>query len=67
MPLIWVNSGSDNGLLPFLQEAIIWANGGLLLIKPLGTILNEICIVIQKYLTRKLFLKYYLQMAAILS
>ena len=31
-----VSIGSENGLLPFRCQAIIWTNGGILLIGPLG-------------------------------
>ena len=34
--------GSDNGLAPERRQTIIWTNGGILLIGPLGTIFNEI-------------------------
>ena len=33
---------SDNGLLPGQCQAIIWTNGGILLIEPLGTNFSEI-------------------------
>ena len=34
--------GSDNGLSPSRRQAIIWANGGILLIRNLGTNFSEI-------------------------
>ena len=33
--------GSDNGLSPERRQAIIWTNGGILLIGPLGTNFSE--------------------------
>ena len=39
--------GSDNGLLPGRHQAIIWTNGGILLIEPLGTIFSEMLITMQ--------------------
>ena len=38
--------GSDNGLSPGRHQAIIWANAGILLIRPLGTNFNVILIEI---------------------
>ena len=37
-------TGSNNGLLPGLHQAIIWTNAGILLIGPLGTNFSEILI-----------------------
>ena len=34
--------GSDNGLLPGQQQAIIWTNDGILLIGPLVTNFSDI-------------------------
>ena len=34
-------TGPDNGLLPSQHQAIIWTNGGILLIGPLGTNSSE--------------------------
>ena len=34
--------GSDNGLSPSRRQAILWTNGGILLIRPIGTNFNEI-------------------------
>ena len=34
--------GSDNGLSPGQRQAIIWISGGILLIRPFETHLNEI-------------------------
>ena len=36
--------GSDNGLSPGRRQAIIWANDGILSIRPLGTNFSEILI-----------------------
>ena len=38
--------GSDNGLLPGRRQAIIWANAGILLNRPLGTNFSDILIAI---------------------
>ena len=49
--------GSDNGLLPYQRQAIIWTNAGLLLIGPLGTNLSEILIEILTFSFKKICLK----------
>ena len=49
--------GSDNGLLPGRHQAIIWTNGGILLIGPLGTNFNEILIEIYTFSLKKMHLK----------
>ena len=49
--------GSDNGLSPGRRQAIIWTNAGILLIRPLGTNLNEILIEIQTFSLKKIRLK----------
>ena len=41
--------GSDNGLSPEQRQAIIWTNGGILLIGPLGTNFSKILIEIQAF------------------
>ena len=41
--------GSDNGLSPDRHQAIIWTNGGILLIGPLVTNFNELLIKIQYF------------------
>ena len=38
--------GSDNGLSPGQRQAIIWTNGGILLIGPAETKISEILIEI---------------------
>ena len=48
---------SDNGLSPRRHQAIIWTNAGILLIGPLGTILNEILVEIDKFSFKKMHLK----------
>ena len=53
----WVSIGSDNGLLPIQRQAIILANAGLLLIRPLGTNFSEILIKIQNFAFTKMHLK----------
>ena len=42
--------GSDNGLSPDRRQAIIWTNGGILLIGPLVTYFSEILAGIQTFL-----------------
>ena len=49
--------GSDNGLLPGRRQAIIWTNGGILLIGSLGTNFSEILIEIQTFSFKKMQLK----------
>ena len=52
--------GPDNGLSPGRRQAIIWTNGGILLIGPLGTNFSEFLIVIQTFS----FTKMHLQMSS---
>ena len=49
--------GSDNGLSPGRHQAIIWTNGGILLIGPLGTNFSEILIEILIFSFKKMHLK----------
>ena len=49
--------GSDNGLSPGRRQAIIWTNGGILLIWPLGTNFSEILIEINTFSFKKMYLK----------
>ena len=49
--------GSYNGLSPGRRQAIIWTNGGILLIGPLGTNFSEILIRIQTFSFKKVPLK----------
>ena len=49
--------GSDNGLSPGRRQAIIWTNGGILLIGPLGTNFSEILIKIHRFSFMKMHLK----------
>ena len=49
--------GSDSGLSPGRRQAIIWTNGGILLIGPLGTNFSEILIEIQTFSLKKIRLK----------
>ena len=51
------NIGSDNGLSPNRRQAIIWTNGGILLIEPLGTNFNEILIEIHTFSFKEIRLK----------
>ena len=48
--------GSDNGLSPGRRQAIIWTNGGILVIGPLGTN-SEIWIKIGRFSLKKMHLK----------
>ena len=50
-------SGSDNGLSPVRCQAIIWTNGGLLLIGTLATNFNVIWIKLQQFSHKKSNLK----------
>ena len=47
--------GSNNGLSPGRRQAIIWTNGGILLIGPLGTYFSEILIRIQTFSFKKMY------------
>ena len=49
--------GSDNGLSPDRQKAIIWSSAGKLLIGPLGTNFSKILIEIQTFSFKKRHLK----------
>ena len=49
--------GPNNGLSPGRRQAIIWTNGGILLIGPLGTNFIEILIGIQTFSFKKMHLK----------
>ena len=49
--------GSDKGLLPGRRQAIIWTNGGILLIRPLGTNFIEILSKIHTFALKKMHLK----------
>ena len=49
--------GSDNGLSPGRRQAIIWTNGGILLIRPLGTNLSEMLFGIQTFSFQKMHFK----------
>ena len=51
--------GSDIGLLPRQCQAIIWTNGGILLIGPLGTNFSEILIEIYTFQFKKMHLKMF--------
>ena len=46
---IWVNNGSDNGLLPFRHQAIIWIIADVLSMGPLGTNIHGIWIKLPKF------------------
>ena len=46
--------GLDNGLSPSRRQAIIWTNGGILLIRNLGTNFSEIIIGIQAFSFKKI-------------
>ena len=49
--------GSDNGLSPGRRQAIIRANAGILLIRPLGTIFSEFLVEILIFSLKKMRLK----------
>ena len=49
--------GSDNGLSPERRQAIIWTNGGILLIWPLGTNFSEISINFHTFSFKKIHFK----------
>ena len=60
--------GSYNGLSPARRQAIIWTNGGILLIGPLGTNFSEILIRIQNIFIHENALQNVVcEMASILS
>ena len=48
--------GSDNGLSPGRRQAIIWTNGGIFLVGPLGTNFSEIFIGVEIFLLKKMHL-----------
>ena len=48
---------SDNGLSPGRRQAIIWNNGGIMLIVPLGTNFTGILIAIHTFSFKKMHLK----------
>ena len=50
-------AGSDNGLLPGQQQAIIWTNTGILSIWVLGTKFSEMLVKIQMFSFKKMHLK----------
>ena len=58
---MWVgnltNIGTDNGLSPGRNQAIIWTNVGILSIRPLGTNLSKIVFKIHKFWIKKMHLK----------
>ena len=58
---MWVgnltNIGTDNGLSPGRNQAIIWTNVGILSIRPLGTNLSEFIFEIHKFWIKKMHLK----------
>ena len=49
--------GSDNGLLPSRRQAIFWTNGGILLMRNLGTDFSEILSEIYTFSFKKIHLK----------
>ena len=49
--------GSENGLSPFRCQAIIWTNGGILLIRRSGTYLSEMVIKSHTFSFKKMHLK----------
>ena len=59
--------GSDNGLLPVWQQAIIWTNAGILLTGPLKMNFSEIFMEIHKFSSNKMHLKMSAKITTILS
>ena len=53
--------GSDNGLSPDWQQAVIWTNAGIWLNGPPGTKFSEILIEIHTFSFKKMHLKMSLQ------
>ena len=49
--------GSDNGLSPVRQQAIIWTNAAILSIRPIGTYFSEILFKIKKFSFKEMHLK----------
>ena len=50
---------SNNGLLPFLYQTIIWTNAGLLPVWPLWTYFSEIWTIMQQFLLKKMCAKWW--------
>ena len=55
--LNWATMGSNNGLLPDWNQAIIWTNAGLLSIRPFVTHFSEIRIKTQQFSFKKMSFK----------
>ena len=51
--------GSDNGLSPGRCQAIIWINPGILLMRTLGTNLNEVVSKIHTFSFKKMHLEFF--------
>ena len=49
--------GTDNGLAPYMRQAIIWTHAGILLIEPLETNFSEIFIEIHTFSFKEMHLK----------
>ena len=63
-----LNQVINNGLSPIRRQAIIWTNGGILIIEPLGTTFSKILIEILVFsLTKNEIESVVYEMAAILS
>ena len=52
----WNSISSGSGLLPVRRQAIIWTNAEILLIRPFGTSVNRILLVIHTFSLRKIHL-----------
>ena len=64
---VWIINGSDNGL-SVGRQAIIWANGDILSIRPGGTYFSEVLFQMKQFSLMKMHLKMtYAKMSAILS
>ena len=59
--------GSDNGLVPYRRQLIIWTNARSLSIEPLGAIFSEILFKIKKCIHQNASENIVCEMAAILS
>ena len=60
------SNGSDNGLVPNRQQAIIWISAGILLIRSLGANVREIWFKIPQILRISNFKKMHVKMSSIL-
>ena len=54
---VWIINGSDNGLSSVGRQAIIWANGDILSIRPRGTYFSEVLFQMKQFSLMKMHLK----------